>query len=401
VRRRDLSKDARHFIVKENCMALLADSYISPVLLNTLMRREVPALAENERLEKELRRFCPSLILLRREEAKAIMSKSGSLIYTSAENMLPILVGDSNNKVRNENIMLFKDKVQFRRLMSELYPDYFFAEVRSGEDVHLPKGRSFVVKPASGLFSLGIRKVEGEEQLKQAIEEISKEIESNSHIFPPEVVSSERFLVEEYLTGDEYAFDAYFNSRSKPVVLGIYRHPLLNESDFRDVVYYTSADIMKDMLPRVEGFLKELSSHRKLKNFPLHGEFRVKDDQVMPIEINPMRFGGLSLSDLLFFAYQINPYAAYFLREEPDWNNILSKADGETCFWVDSSIPAGQGEIMPDHDEYAATFKELLGYCKLDPKRYTTFSIAFAKTKEIGEAMKYLSFNFEDYIERK
>jgi hypothetical protein len=51
---------------------------------------------------------------------------------------------------------------------------------------------------------------------------------------------------------EEYVCDAYFDANGAPVVLGIYAHPFLNEDDFRDIVYYTSQEIMRRMLPQIE-----------------------------------------------------------------------------------------------------------------------------------------------------
>ena len=64
----------------------------------------------------------------------------------------------------------------------------------------------------------------------------------------------------ESVRGDEFACDAYFNAKGEPVVLGIYAHPFLDGKDSRDIVYYTSQEIVRKNLPRMEDSLKELSS---------------------------------------------------------------------------------------------------------------------------------------------
>jgi hypothetical protein len=89
-------------------------------------------------------------------------------------------------------------------------------------------------------------------------------------------------------------------------VLGIYAHPLLDEEDFRDIVYYTSAGIMKKMLPRISDFLRRLSSQTGLRGIPMHAEFRMQKNRLMPIDVNPLRFGSFSLPDLTFFAFGLN-----------------------------------------------------------------------------------------------
>lgn len=386
--------------MKENRLALLADAYTSPLLLNSLMRQRIPAFVQGERLEKELRAYCQGLILLSIEDAVKMISKHSSLILTNAEDILPFLIEHSGNKARIENIRLFKDKVRTRQFLSRIYPDYFFieADINRLSDIELPPGREYIIKPLAGFFSIGIRKIRDKSDLAHAVEDISREIKENAGNVSPDVVSPDRFIIEEYLPGDEYACDAYFNSKGEGVVLGIYRHPFLNDEDFRDIVYYTNPELMREMLPMAESFLKMLSSERKIVNFPLHMEFRVKGDLLVPIEINPMRFGGFSLSDLTFFAYGIKANDCYFQSIKPDWDEILSKAGQETYYWVLSELHS-RTDASFDHEEYADTFEGILAYCKLDTRRYPAFSIAFASTKNLDEALKYLSFNFEEYIE--
>jgi hypothetical protein len=323
--------------VKENSLAVLADGYISPMLLNTLMRQKIPALAQNERLENELKRYCPGLILLSREEAADKISKANSLVYASSEEVLPIVLESSKNPSRIENTNLFLDESKFKQTLKGI----------------------------------------GSEYLR----------------IPVEI----------------YACDAYFNSRSKPVVLGIYRHPQKSEGGQMDIVYYTNAEIMREMLPRVEKFLGDISARLKIKNFPLHMDFSANGDGLVPTKISPMRFGDFSLPDLLLFAYGINSYSDYFLKREPNWQEILSGSGDETYFWVMSMLPlapyvdwaSAYQDLKPDHDEYADTFQDLIGYCKLDLKRYPAFSIAFARTKNIDEALKYLNFKFESYMKHE
>lgn len=368
--------------VKENSLAVLADGYLSPMLLNTLMRQKIPALAQNERLENELKRFCPSLVLLDRQEAADRLSKANSLVYASSDEVLPIILESSRNPSRIKNISTFLDKAKFEQLLEGMVADQLCKEA----------------------------------------------------------------------PGESYACDAYFSSRSKPVVLGIYRRPGQSRGDQGGIVYYTNASMMGEMLPKLQNLLRDLSSQLKIKNFPVHMDFRATDDCLMPTKISPMRFGAFGLSDLLLFAYDINCYSEYFQKQEPDWQEILSRSgDGseeDTYFWVMSRLPSAPSSpsshsplssslspssalpspelpssppslspssvlpssselpsspsgdwassgLKPDHEDYADTFQSLLGYCKLDLKRYPAFSIAYAMTKNIDEVMKYLDFRFE------
>jgi ATP-grasp domain len=46
--------------------------------------------------------------------------------------------------------------------------------------------------------------------------------------------------------------------------------------------------------------------------FPIHAELKLMKGELFPIEFNPMRFGGLGLGDLSYYAFGINPYKYYF-----------------------------------------------------------------------------------------
>ena len=50
----------------------------------------------------------------------------------------------------------------------------------------------------------------------------------------------------------------------------------------------------------------------KLRNIPMHVEVRVDGDIICPIEFNPMRFAGLSSTDVAYYAYGIRLYS--FIR---------------------------------------------------------------------------------------
>jgi hypothetical protein len=62
---------------------------------------------------------------------------------------------------------------------------------------------------------------------------------------------------------------------------------------------------------------------------------------------------------------------------------------------LSAAVPAGK---KPDHEEFADTFRNLVGYCKLDPDRYPAFSIAFGRTDNLSDVKKYLGMDFKNYL---
>lgn len=386
--------------VKDKSLAVLADAYASPLFLNALVREGIPAFAKGERLIEEFKTYCRGLKLLDKADALNIIAQPDSKLLLNSEIFLPCLI-NHGDPTKAESIRTFKDKLKFRQFLSKSFPDYFFAEAKADElkDIDLPSGRDYIIKPSSGLSGTGVTRIRGDKDLHEKVDNLLSEVGQNARSFSPDLLNPDRFLIEEHIKGDEIACDAYFNSRGEPVILGIYDHPLLDEDDFRDVLYFTSSDLIQKMHPRIGDFLRRLSSQMVVRNFPVHAEFRLQRNRLMPIEINPMKFGSFGLPDLTFFAFMLNPYRYYYYEQKPDWKEFLPKAEDKIFYRVLSRMkaPLAEGE-KPDHDEFASAFPDLVGYCKLDPERYPAFSIAFGKADRADELKRYLKVDFHDYI---
>ncbi len=130
----------------------------------------------------------------------------------------------------------------------------------------------------------------------------------------------------------------------------------------------------------------------------MHVEFRLQKNRLMPIDVNPLRFGSFSLPDLTFFAFGLNPYKHYYGYLEPQWDRILPQPGEDIFFRVLARMPKGAEGKAPDHEEFADTIQDMLGYCKLDTKRYPAFSIAFGRTKDMDAVLKYLDLDFQEFL---
>ena len=60
-------------------------------------------------------------------------------------------------------------------------------------------------------------------------------------------MNGNKFIVEQYVDGDEFAMDAYFNQKGEPVILGIFKHLFSSATDVSDRIYYTSKDIIESL----------------------------------------------------------------------------------------------------------------------------------------------------------
>ena len=330
------------------------------------------------------------LDLMSDEEAiRVIRSAGGTNLHTTSENALKWVYDNLEFTGLPEKINLFKDKYAFRELLSDVYPDFFYKKVSvSGLDEvdagSLPK--PFIIKPVVGFFSMGVHKVFDDEDWKQVRAKISDEVQSIRKIYPDEVLNPESYIIEQNIDGDEYAFDAYFDDRGDAHILGVMEHPFGGEQDVSDRVYNTSVDIVGKHFSKFEHFLKLLGDRTGLQNFSLHTEVRINEDgMLIPIEVNPLRFGAWCTSaDLMHYAFGINPYSLYINKEVPIWEKILSEADDRIYSIIildnSSGIP---GEKIRDFN-YSAVEDQLskvLELRKIDYKKYPIFGILFTKTE--------------------
>ena len=172
-------------------------------------------------------------------------------------------------------------------------------------------------------------------------EGIKAEVEEIRELYPAQVLDVENFIIEGNIEGEEFAVDAYFNSKGKPVVLNIFKHIFSSENDVSDRVYFTSKTVMETYREAVEDLLKEIGKLVGLRNFPLHIELRIGEDRrVQPIELNPMRFAGWCTTDIAYFAYGINTYRYFLEQLEPEWDKILADKEGKNFCLVMLNRPA-------------------------------------------------------------
>ena len=175
-------------------------------------------------------------------------------------------------------------------------------------------GKPFIIKPAVGFLSLGVHKVRNKEEWEKVKKDIKAEIFEISKLFPKSVLNISKFILEEIIVGEEFALDVYYNSNKEPVILNILKHPFLDGDDVSDRAYITSRTVIEENLGCFEKVLAKAGKTFELnflniENFPMHIELIKKQDgEVIPVEINPMRFAGWCTTDLAYFSFGINVY---------------------------------------------------------------------------------------------
>lgn len=385
-------------------MILLDAPYTSDFLIETIVKNKYPVLlnryAANHYMNK-IQSFITD------EEAVTSISKGSDYLYTNSENTIGWIAKNLRHTAYPDQINLFKDKSRFRELVSEIYPDVYFKKVTWKEMHEINEDElpyPLVLKPVVGFFSLGVHIIRNRHDWNEAKQSLHKDIERIKDMYPEQVLNISDFIIESYIDGEEYAIDCYFNKEGKPVVLTILKHLFSSDADVSDRLYITSVAIIADLLHKIDPFLQELKALTGLTNFPLHIEVRIQHGRPIPIEVNPLRFGGwCTTADLTFHAYGFNPYEYFFEQREPDWKTILEREDRSIYSIVILDVPESH-RSKPiqgfDYEKLREHFEAPIVLRKIDFKKHPVFGFLFTRTSpgNMIELETILSDNLTDFI---
>lgn len=326
------------------------------------------------------------------EAGNIIRENPATPLYSNSENALAWIADHLGDSSFAQHAQLFKDKVRFRKLIQASYPDFFFKSVtldaiQSLDPNELPF--PFVIKPSVGFFSIGVHVVKDEADWEMAKRELN--IEKLQSVYPLHVLNTSSFIIEEYIEGEEFAIDCYYNLKGEVVILNILHHKFSSGADTSDRVYTTSKELVLKYKDRFGQFLQSIGKQAGIKNFPAHVEVRIDaKGQINPIEINPLRFGGLcTTADLLAIATGTNPYEYYLEGRNPDWEDVFKGKESKKISIVVLNNNSGYSpeEIESfDYDLLGRDFENALTVRKFDVKKYAAFGFVFAETSPGNEA---------------
>ena len=387
-------------------MLIIDKPYVSELLRNTIEKFQFPVLKTKDAMEL----LPKSGINFVHEDDAIEKYRSGeiSTIYTSSENSIGWIAKNLSFSELPEKVDVFKNKVKFRKIVSGLYSDFFYKEVDPDklETLNydeLPK--PFIIKPNVGFFSLGVHKVTSKESWEKIKVEIKKEAKIIKNTYPLEVLDTAKFIIEENIEGEEYTMDAFYDKNGEPAILGMMHHIFAGEEDTSDRLYTTSPKVIRENMDRFMEFLIQLGSLVGLKNFPLHMEVRVgSDDKIMPIEGNPLRYGGWCTSaELTHFAFGFNPYEFIMLGKKPDWEAILKNHSGNSFSIVILNNNSGlkPSEIKNFYyEKLASRFEKVLELRKADAAKFHIFGFVYAETRpdNFVELENLLHSNLREFI---
>jgi len=390
-------------------MIFLEKPYVSNFFKETITANSYPIV--NTETAREFGFGDYPYLMDQEDVVEAFKSGAEPVLYTTSENAIGWIAENLAFTGLPQKIDLFKDKVKFRQMIKELFPDFYFKGLSrdklaefSLDGVPLP----FIIKPSIGFFSMGVYKVSDPGEWGKILASIDQDMESQKGLYPEEVLDTSQFILEQCIEGQEFAVDAYFNAAGEPVVLNILEHVFSSAEDVSDRIYMTSRDIIKENLEDFMIFLKDLGRVSGVRNFPVHVELR-KDGagNIIPIEANPMRFGGwCTTGDIGFLAHGFNPYEYYFQQKKPDWEKIISSSPGDlfSIIVLDNSTGLTGDQIADfDYKRVLAGFENPLDLRKIDYNEYPVFGFVFARTKKenFSELDKILRSNLREFVTPK
>jgi hypothetical protein len=309
-------------------MIILEKPYVSAPLVEYLEKSQI-AVLKNEMAEL-LTKQGHRLNLLNDIEFVEQYKQTGKL-YAVSENALVWLYPHLAGSELVEKVKIVKDKAEFRKICAKIFPDFYYKEVEmkdlrslNPDELPLP----LVIKPAVGFLSVGVYIVRSKAEWNAALDDIDKNFAKQCEVFPETVVKSGKFVLEDFIQGEEYAVDAFYDKDGKPNIINIFHHIFKSETDVSDRLYCMSKEIFESNYGKFNQFLIDLNGVLQLRNFPMHVEFRVDKNtgKAIPIEVNPLRFAGMCLNDLTRHTCGLLPVQAFFEGIHPDyatmWNGI-------------------------------------------------------------------------------
>ncbi|WP_426095333.1 ATP-grasp domain-containing protein [Flavobacterium sp. DSR2-3-3] len=328
-----------------------------------------------------------SLAWIAEEEAIALLKNNPEIsLYSNSENALAWIDQNYGESELSSQLQVLKNKVKFRELIKELFPDFYFKQISieeiqrlSDDEIRFP----FVIKPAVGFFSIGVHIVENEKDWIKAKSELQPD--KLKSIFPENVLNTSNFIIEEFIRGEEYAIDYYYDNNGDAVLLNVLHHLFSSGTDTSDRVYLTSKAIIEKYKIDLECFLSKIGKELHLKNFPAHAEVRIDENgKIIPIEVNPLRFGGFcTTADLLGVTLGFNEYKCFCENKKPDWDTIFKGKENKTfsVIVLDNNSGIIPSDILRfNYSDLAKDFEKPVLIRELDINKYPVFGFAFIES---------------------
>jgi len=196
-----------------------------------------------------------------------------------------------------ESINLSMNKYESRKIFNSLLDIKANNEIIKNIDdinIFINKNGTSVLKPNYGTASKSVLKINNVEKNKEQIEKLMQDC------FDQDLV------IEEYIDGKEYALEGtIINSELKKIVIFDkpveYKHPYFEES-----IYITPSELSSEAEKRVVSIVDKACKKIGLEDGPVHVEFKINENQIFIIEVNPRMIGGLCSRCLSFGLFKVS-----------------------------------------------------------------------------------------------
>ena len=190
-----------------------------------------------------------------------------------------------------------------------------------------------VLKPTKGTASNKVIKISTENINSLLIKNIIKDCKQDE------------LVIEEFIDGDEYAYEGMLIN-SELSNFAVFEKPLVFvEPFFEESIYMTPSNLNETIIDEVKDKIQMACKKIGLTNGPIHAEFKVINNEIFIIEINPRMIGGLcsrclsfglfkqSLEELILFAFStgtfkklelLNKYVGVLMLPVPKTGKFVS-----------------------------------------------------------------------------
>ncbi len=214
------------------------------------------------------------------------------------------------NKFESRNIFNSISKIKIQN-----------AIVKKIEDIEqfINENGTSVLKPIYGTASKSVIKVESFQENKAEVEKLMQDC------------SDQDLIIEEFVDGSEYALEGnLINSELNKIV--IFDKPInYKEPYFEESLYIAPTEIPDKTQKEIVNLIGKACKKLGLENGPVHVEFKIHNNEIFIIEINPRMIGGLCSRCLSFglFKTSLEEIALHaFLNNELKSIDLLSNFVG-------------------------------------------------------------------------
>lgn len=287
---------------------------------------------------------------------------------------------------------MLKDKFELHKLLSEIFPDFYFNRLDIDELMshRLPADKKLIIKPRRGFFGTAIGIYNPGDDITAIAHRLKSDLEKKSAFFSESVLSRTEMIIEEFIEGDELAVDMFYNDNGEPVILNIYAHPFPEKDEYCHVLYYTNKKIFDEFYHLIINFFKLLNKGLKADSFPIHAEFKCNNGKLIPVEMNPLRFGGFGLADLTFHSFGYNPFEAYFKNYKFDFDCFWGENDDEHYGWIlaYNGTDIDTQKHFPNYQKFKDHIGDYLHFVEIDHTKNPVFAIAYVRKQNFAELEK-------------